>query len=106
MRYYKLHMSLIDEIISLVENAEKTGEPILRCLEYNDPNKGYATILDEFMLGTDILVCPIVTKGTFKKEVTFPSGKWQDEDGNIYDGDTLQMLDSPLEKLLWFRRVK
>ena len=99
-------MSMVDEIISLVENAEKTGEPILRCLEYNDPNKGYATINDEFMLGTDILVCPVITKGTLKKAITFPTGVWRDEDGNSYNGNSVVELDTPVEKLLWFRRVK
>lgn len=106
LKYYRLHMSMVDEIISLVENAEKTGEPILRCLEYNDPNKGYATINDEFMLGTDILVCPVITKGTLKKAITFPTGVWRDEDGNSYNGNSVVELDTPVEKLLWFRRVK
>jgi alpha-glucosidase (family GH31 glycosyl hydrolase) len=103
---YNHHMRMTDEIIDLVRNAELTGEPILRCLEYNAPGENLATILDEFMLGNDILVCPVITKGTFKRDVTFPAGKWQDEDGNIYEGDTVQTLNSPIEKLLWFRRVK
>ena len=104
--WYKHHMSLTDEIIQLVADAEKTGEPILRCLEYNDPNKGYALINDEFMLGRDILVCPVITKGTRKKAITFPEGVWRDEDGNTYNGSSVIELDTPLEKLLWFRRVK
>ncbi len=99
-------MSLTDEIIQLVADAEKTGEPVLRCLEYNDPNKGYALINDEFMLGRDILVCPVITKGTRKKAITFPEGVWRDEDGNTYNGSSVIELDTPLEKLLWFRRVK
>ena len=106
MDAYKLHMSMTDEIISLVENAEKTGEPILRCLEYNDPHKGYAEIKDEFMLGEDILVCPVLTKDTREKSVVFPEGKWRDTDGNEYDGNTEATLPTPLNKLLWFRRVK
>ncbi|MBQ8509220.1 MAG: glycoside hydrolase [Clostridia bacterium] len=102
----QLHKELADEIIALVGDAERTGEPILRALEYNDPHQGYARITDEFMLGEDILVCPIVTKGTFTKDVTFPAGRWADSDGNVYDGRQTVKLASPLEKLLWFRRVK
>lgn len=105
-KWYKHHLSISSEIISLVEMAEKTGEPILRSLEYNDPHKGYANITDQFMLGNDILVCPVVTKGTYEKDITFPYGKWQDEEGNIFDGNTVVKLPSPMEKLLWFRRVK
>lgn len=101
---YKLHLDMTDEIISLVENAEKTGEPILRSLEYIDPHKGFEKINDEFMLGSDILVCPIIEKGLFKKEVIFPDGKWKNTSGEVFCGKAY--IDAPLEKLLWFRRVK
>ena len=101
---YKLHIDMSDTIISLVENAEKTGEPILRSLEYNDPHKGYAEITDEFMLGNDILVCPISTKGTTKKDIYFPSGTWQDEKGNEYQGGTVINMETPIDKLPWFTR--
>lgn len=100
-----LHKAMADEIVSLIEDAEKTGEPILRSLEYNDPHNGYADIDDEFMLGRDILVCPIVTKGTFEKEIVFPEGKWRDDEGNIYEGRSTQKVKTPLNKLTWFRRV-
>ncbi|MBO5440792.1 MAG: glycoside hydrolase [Clostridia bacterium] len=105
MDAYKLHIKLSHMIISEVENAEKTGEPILRSLEYNYPNKGYATITDQFMLGEEILVCPINTKGAFKKEIIFPEGEWQDENGSKYKGDSRILLDTPLNKLLWFKKI-
>lgn len=100
----KLHKRMSDEIIRLVEEAEMTGEPILRSLEYNDPHKGYADIVDQFMLGEDILVAPVITKSTFEREVAFPAGEWVDEDGNVYEGNTRAVLPSPINKLLWFRR--
>ena len=103
---YRLHNAMSEEIIGLVANAEKTGEPILRSLEYADPHQGYATIKDQFMLGNDILVCPVATKNTFERPVTFPLGKWQDQDGNIYSGRQTVILPSPVDKLLWFRKVK
>ena len=106
IKWYKHHLSLADTIIELVENAEKTGEPILRCLEYNDPHNGYAMINDQFMLGTDILVCPVVEKGVYEKEVVFPYGKWVDPRGNVYEGRTKRVLKCPIEELLWFKRVK
>ena len=102
---YKLHRQLSDEIISQVSNAEKTGEPILRSLEYYDPHQGYAEITDEVMLGDSILICPIITKGTYEKEITFPNGKWQDCCGNIYEGRSKQTLKTPIENLLWFRKI-
>lgn len=102
----RLHTKMSGEIIRLVREAEKTGEPVIRSLEYNDPHKGYAEITDEYMVGEDILVAPVITKGTIEREVIFPSGKWSDEEGNIFDGDNVYNLFAPLEKLLWFKRVK
>jgi alpha-glucosidase len=51
-----LHRRMAGEILALVRDAEVRGEPIVRSLEYNDPHKGYEHIMDEFMLGEDILV--------------------------------------------------
>ncbi len=102
----KLHREISPEILELVRKSETSGEPIVRPLEYNDPRRGYEKIHDEFMLGEDILVCPVVTKNTFEREVTFPSGMWQDSNGNIYKGGTKETLKAPLDTLLWFRRVK
>lgn len=102
----KLHQKMAGEILTLVKEAEKTGEPIMRTLEYNDPHQGYAPITDQFMLGEDILVAPVVTKGTRERLVHFPAGIWEDEAGIRYQGRMAQMLASPLEKLLWFKRIK
>lgn len=45
-----------------------------RNLEYNDPHQGYLFIVDEFMVGEDILVAPMMTKGTRECKVPFPAG--------------------------------
>ena len=102
-----LHQRMSGEILELVHKAEQNGEPILRALEYNAPHQGLAAVRDEFMLGDDILVAPVVTKGTRERTVLFPHGYWQDEDGIIYDMTEKQseLFQAPLSKLLWFRRV-
>ena len=102
----ELHQRLSPEILRLVHDSEKSGEPILRPLEYNDPGKGYESITDEFMLGENLLSAPVVTKGTRARDVQFPQGTWTDEDGNLFEGGKLYHLNAPLDKLLWFRRVQ
>lgn len=102
----KLHTSFSEEMLRLVKSAEKTGEPIIRSLEYNDPHQGFFAIEDEFMLGEDILVAPVVTQHTYERNVTFPCGTWEDSDGNRFEGRETYLLPSPIEKLLWFRKVK
>ncbi len=100
----QLHKRLAPEIMELVRKSETDGEPILRNLEYNYPGQGYEYIKDEFMLGENILVCPVVTKGTFEKDLIFPEGTWIAEDGTEYSGAETHRVETPLSKLVWFRR--
>jgi alpha-glucosidase len=92
--------------VDLARASGHTGEPMLRNLEYNYPNEGYAEILDEYMLGTELLICPVMTKGARERLVVLPQGKWLDADGEIHEGGCKKILSAPLDKLLWFRRVK
>ena len=101
----RLHLKFSDEIIKLVSDAEKSGEPIIRCLEYSFPHSGFAAVTDEYTVGENILVAPVVTKGTTQRTVFFPTGTWADENGNIYAGPSSRTLPSPLDKLLYFRKI-
>ena len=100
----KLHGEFADYIISEVEKSAKTGEPILRNLEYAFPHRGYERIADEFLCGDEILVCPVVTKGTFEKEIVIPEGRWQSPDGVIF-GEGRHIVKTPLDRITYFRRV-
>ena len=105
-RAAELHRRLAPEILALVREAEVGGEPVLRSLEYNDPHKGYGRVMDEFMLGTDILVAPVLGKGATEREVVFPEGTWRSEDGRVYSGNATHRVAAPLGSLPWFRREK
>ena len=78
------HVKLADYIMSEVEKSSETGEPILRCLEYEYPHNGYAQITNEFLLGSDILVAPQLKKGEKSRKVVIPGGEWADEHGKVY----------------------
>lgn len=63
----------------LAQDVPKTGEPILRPLWYNFPDdRAAAGVTDEFMLGTGVLVAPVVEKGASERTIYLPPGKWQD----------------------------
>lgn len=100
----KLHVKFSDIILSLVEDAYDTGEPILRSLEYNYPNVGYEKINDIFMLGENILVAPIIKKGQTTKEIPLPEGEWEGFDGNTYIGGKTISLAVSLEDLPYFTK--
>ena len=58
----------------------------------------------EYMLGDDILVAPVITKGALKRSVVFPKGKWLDSNGRAYEGPQTIEIDAPIEKLPYFIR--
>lgn len=101
----QLHAEMGDLIIELAEKSAETGEPIARPLEYNYPGRGYAEIKDQFMLGTEILVAPVVRKGDRKRSVVLPPGDWKAEDGTRYSGPATIKIDVPLERLPWFQKL-
>jgi alpha-glucosidase (family GH31 glycosyl hydrolase) len=92
----------VPRIMALAEQAARTGEPIVTPLEYRFPNRGYAAISDEFMLGADVLVAPVVNQGQTRREVVLPPGKWKADDGTVYDGGSTITVNAPLDRLPHF----
>lgn len=101
----QLHSDFGDTFVALVNDAYKTGEPILRSLEYNYPHSGYAKVHDIFMLGEDILVAPVLEKGQTKREVPLPVGNWKYVDGTVYEGGRTVTLDVDLFSIPYFMKV-
>jgi len=100
----QLHAEFADEILALAANAARTGEPILRHLEYVFPRQGFAAVSDQFLLG-DILVAPVLAAGAIERDVIFPHGKWRSADGELFEGPCKRLISAPLARLPWFRRV-
>ena len=104
-RMAALHVERGPEILALARAAASSGEPIVRPLEYAWPGRGYAAIADEFLLGPDILVAPVLEKGARKRTVVVPPGRWRADDGAILTGPATVEVAAPLERLPWFRRI-
>lgn len=104
-RMAQLHAEMGDTILELAKESAETGEPIVRPLAYTYPNSGYATINDQFMLGTEIMVAPVIRKGQRKRMVTIPEGTWKAETGNVYQGPITVKVYVPLDRLPWFQKV-
>jgi alpha-glucosidase (family GH31 glycosyl hydrolase) len=102
----KLHTKMSEEILELAKEAGRTGEPIVRSLEYEYPGSGYVDIKDQFLLGSSILVAPVLEKGARKRTIHFPSGAWKGDDGSIVNGPVKMEVEAPLEKLPWYRKMK
>src|SRR5699024_2173795 len=100
-----LHVQFAEDILNLAKHAAKTGEPIIRHMEYCFPHQGFEQINDQFMLGDDILVAPVVKKGMTKRTIHFPAGTWEGDDGSIIKGPCQQEVDAPLSRLPWYRKI-
>jgi hypothetical protein len=105
-RMAALHAEHGAEILALAQKSARTGEPILRSLEYAYPHQGYASVVDEFLLGPDILVAPVVEKGARQRRLFVPPGRWKADDGSIVTGPTAVGIAAPLERLPWYRRME
>jgi alpha-glucosidase len=100
-----LHAKMGDYIYELAQKNAKDGEPIVRHLEYAFPNQGFEGCNDEFMLGDQYLVAPMLSKGT-SRMVRFPKGTWVDELGKRHKGGQTIQLDVPLNRLPYFTLLK
>lgn len=97
-----LRQSLLPDLLDMVDNAARTGEPILRSPAYADPaDPGMA---DQFTLGGRILVAPVLEPGVSTRRVRFPAGTWVDGDGSRYVGPDRRDIPVDLSTIPWFRR--
>ena len=88
--------------VDLARASGHTGEPMLRNLEYNYPGMGYAAVRDQFMMGTDLLVAPVVEKGQTERKVVIPPGTWIADDGETVVGPKTVTVKAPLSRLPYF----
>ncbi len=98
-----LRMRFTPRILALAKASAASGEPILRPMAYVFPEAGYEAVKDQFMMGDDLLVAPMVSKGT-SRTVLIPQGKWQADDGSVIEGPAEKVLSVPLARLPYFER--
>jgi len=101
----KIRESFTPAILELARQSAKTGEPVVRSLEYVFPHQGFDEIKDEFMLGNSLLVAPLDRKGN-RRQVVLPPGIWIGDDGKSLTGGATYPLDVPLDRLPSFRLVQ
>ncbi len=89
-------------ILELAQQSAKTGKPIVNYMEYSFPGMGYENIMDQFMLGDDLLVAPVVEKGKTQRSVILPKGRWIADDGKTYRGGKSYVIEAPLNRIPYF----
>jgi alpha-glucosidase len=100
----KLHLEMGPKILALAKESSKTGEPIAKPMAMAFPNGGYEMIKDQFVLGNDIIVAPVLEKGARSRSVVLPKGEWQADDGSIHTGGASVQIEVPLLRLPYFSK--
>ncbi len=78
-KYVNLRYELLPYFYDKMFEMEKTGLPMIRPLVLHYPkDKNVWNLNDEFLLGENILVSPVVEQGATKKLVYLPEGEWYD----------------------------
>ncbi len=76
--YFKARERLKPYLVSLAADAREEGWPVMRPMAWAFPeDRATYTIGDQFMLGEDLLVAPILDASN-TREIYWPSGEWLD----------------------------
>ena len=99
----KLQPYLIREAAYCVE----MNRPMMAhlCLDYPEDETACACD-DQFMLGRNLLVCPIVEEGKNSRSVWLPRGRWKQWfTGEIFSGESSFQFKCPLDEIIVFERM-
>jgi alpha-glucosidase (family GH31 glycosyl hydrolase) len=101
-----LHLAARPLILALWRSADRTGMPVTRPLWLQYPGDPMAAKQDqEWLLGPDVLVAPVVAEGATSRQVYFPGGCWRSPvTGRRYAGPATRGVAAPLAALPYFFR--
>jgi len=106
-KFIGLRYQLLPYFYSLFRAASITGEPIVRPLVWHypkDPNT--FNLNDQFLIGRDLLIAPILAPGLRARAVYLPKGQWHrwgaDE---LFTGPIHVAADAPLSEMPIFVRA-
>jgi alpha-glucosidase (family GH31 glycosyl hydrolase) len=104
-RLARLHRRAEPLIVRLWKRAEKTGVPITRPLWLQYPNDHRAARQDQqWLLGPNVLVAPVVEQDSTSRKVYLPRGCWRLHGGDRHRGPAAVEVAAPLGALPWFSR--
>ncbi|AOG60925.1 alpha-D-xyloside xylohydrolase [Spiroplasma helicoides] len=101
-KYAEIKKQLLPYYKVCENEAIEKGLPIMRPLimEFQDDFIA-SKIDDQYMIGESIMVAPILTNNTYKRQVYFPKGEWVDffDQNKKYEGNKSYWIETPLDKI-------
>lgn len=105
--YLALRYRLLPYFYSLCAEAARSGAPIIRPLFWHYQNDPAASVCsDQFLLGRDIMVAPVLRQGATARSVYLPNDVWYDFwTGERFQGGTHIAVETPAELIPVFVRA-
>lgn len=103
----RLRYRLLPYLYACFLRAAETGAPVQRPLVFeNQWDPAVRGIDDQYLLGPDLLVAPVVEPGVRARAVYLPVGGWYDwHTGEYLEGGRWVMADAPLERIPLYARA-
>ena len=104
--FANLRMNLMPYIYQEAKHCVETARPLMAHLLVDYPEDSLVWFVhDQYMLGRDLLVAPIVDEGATSREIYLPTGKWHDLflGGTISGSQTIE-YSCPIERIPVFVR--
>jgi len=100
-RFANLRMNLIPYLYNEGTYCVENARPLMAHLivDYVEDEAVY-NIEDEYILGRNMLVAPLIKEGCSSREIYLPKGKWYDFfTGELYDGEQVIEYSCELERI-------
>ena len=97
-KFIKLRYKLLPYFYDLLWQGERTGLPVMRPLVLHYPqDPSVKEMNDQFLVGEQLLVAPVVTQGATYRAIYLPEGIWFDyETLECHEGGQIIIKDTPL----------
>lgn len=106
-KYVELRELLRPYLREVMRDAHENGQPVMRALFHEFPDdEGAWTISDQYLLGRDLLVVPVVEAGSRTRRVYLPEGEtWTSATtGQVSRGGRSIDVDAPIDVIPVFLR--
>jgi alpha-D-xyloside xylohydrolase len=102
--YARLHLRLWPHLWTYSKRIAQDGRPVARPLGLARPELETHPD-DEYLLGAELLVAPVVDRGVRRRKVLFPAGGWVHWwSGQVFSGPGEKEVDAPLGELPLFQK--
>ncbi|SHG47370.1 glycoside hydrolase family 31 protein [Ornithinibacillus halophilus] len=100
-KYIQMRYEWMPQLYSLFYEASERGLPVMRPLfmEFPEDEKTY-NLNDQFMLGDNVILAPILQPSVTDRAVYLPKGNWVElVTGKVYEGENTHLIHAELEDL-------